>query len=209
MGNLLFFFVMCLLWTATPGPAVLYVSSQGVGGGMRSAGPGSLGILAADAVYFLLSVTGLGTVLLASYQLFTAIRWVGAIYLVYLGLRLACSRLAQPAADPKPSTTATTPRKAFLGGFLLHAANPKALLYFGSVLPQFVDPSHGLMWQLLALGCIHMTTASLVLLTYSTLSSRLRRSTTGVRIRRAFNVAAGSCLVGAGVSLALARRAGS
>lgn len=207
MGNLAFFFVMCLLWTATPGPAVLYVSSQGVGGGLRAAVPGSVGILSADAFYFLLSVTGMGTVLLASYELFTVIRWIGAIYLVYLGLRLACARITADSAVKMPPRTPCGSRKSFAGGFLLHAANPKALLYFGSVLPQFVNPSRPLGWQLAALGCIHMATAGLVLLTYSVLSARFHRSTTGVRVRRVFNAAAGSCLVGAGVSLALTRQA--
>lgn len=206
MDMLALFFAVCLVSTATPGPAILYVTSQGIGGGMRSAFPSSLGILAADAFYILLSVTGLTAILVASYELFTVLKWIGAIYLVYLGARMLWSGIAPGLATAGTHRTASPPARAFVGGFTLHAANPKALLYFGSLVPQFVNPSQSLVPQLALLACIHLATASLVLLSYSAISARLRRSTTGARVRRVFHAATGSFLVCAGVSLALARR---
>jgi homoserine/homoserine lactone efflux protein len=205
--TLVLFFAVCLLSTATPGPAILYVTSQGVSGGMRSALPSSVGVLTADAFYILLSITGLTAVLVSSYELFTLIKWIGAGYLVYLGLRhLWICLLAAPAHDlPEKITSASS--RAFLGGFALHAANPKALLYFGSLVPQFVDPARSLVPQLSALAFIHLATASGVLLVYSLLSTRLRQATASRRVRRVFHAATGSFLVGAGVSLAITRRA--
>ena len=82
------FLLVSVVATATPGPAVLYVLSAGISGGLRGYGPGALGILCADLLYFALSMAGLGTFVLASYHLFLAIKWAGAAYLVWLGLRL-------------------------------------------------------------------------------------------------------------------------
>ena len=205
--NLAIFFMVSLLSTATPGPAVLYVTSQGVSGGLRSAVPSSLGILAADAFYILLSITGLTAVLVASYELFLVIKWVGAIYLVYLGLRLVRTGLAASAANDGDSSRPSATRNAFLGGFVLHAGNPKALLYFGSLVPQFVDQSRPLGSQLMALTVVHLITATLVLVVYSVVSARFRGSATNALLRRVFHVATGSFLVGAGVSLMFARKA--
>jgi len=208
MNTLAIFCVVCLLSTATPGPSVLYVTSQGVSSALRTALASSLGILTADAFYILLSITGLTAVLIASYELFLVIKWIGAVYLVYFGLRLIRIGLTSPdtagvtaaAKNPGPA------RNAFFGGFVVHASNPKALLYFGSLVPQFVDQSHPLVGQLLALTVVHLVSASSVLAVYSVLAARFRGSATNARVRRVFHVTTGSFLVGAGVSLALARK---
>ena len=205
MNSLGVFFVVSLASTATPGPAVLYVSSQGVSGGMRSGLSAALGVLAADALYIVLSVTGLSAVLAASYEMFTLLKWAGAVYLVFFGARLlwsACSRAA--AASPTAAPAAS--RRSLLGGFAVHAANPKALLYFGSLVPQFVDPARLLAPQLATLAAIHLSTAAAVLLAYAALSSHLRHSAVNSRASRVFKAVAGSSLVGAGITMALLRK---
>jgi threonine/homoserine/homoserine lactone efflux protein len=204
--SLAIFFMVSLLSTATPGPSILYVTSQGVSGGLRAAIPSSLGILAADAFYVLLSITGLTAVLVASYELFLVIKWVGAIYLVYLGLRLVRAGLTSAANTGGASGPSST-RNAFLGGFVLHASNPKAMLYFGSIVPQFVDQSRQIAGQLLAMTVVHLITATMVLVVYSVVSARFRGSATNAMLRRVFHVATGSLFIGAGVSLMFARKA--
>jgi len=87
----------------------------------------------------------------------------------------------------------------------MHGANPKALLYFGSLVPQFISFQQPIGTQLLYIAAIHLTTASLVLLIYSVLAARLGRMQIGEGARRAFSVAAGLVFVGSGVGLALAR----
>ncbi len=205
-GMLGLFLAVSLVSTATPGPAVLYVASQGVAGGMRRAVPGSFGILAADAFYILLSITGLTALLVASYELFVLIKWIGALYLVYLGLRLVRSGLAGETANGQTHPPTAMPRHAFLGGFVLHAGNPKALLYFGSLVPQFVDQSRPLAAQLLTLAAIHLVTASSVLLVYSAVSAGLRRFNITARLRRPFQLATGTFLIGSGIGLLMLRK---
>lgn len=207
MQTLAIFFVVSLLSTATPGPSVLYVTSRGVASGFRTAIAASLGVLTADTFYILLSITGLTAVLVASYELFLVIKWAGAIYLVYLGLRLIRAGLVASVSAEPLAASPTAARNAFLGGLVLHASNPKALLYFGSLVPQFVNQSRPLGGQLFAMTVIHLITATLVLLTYSTLAARFRGSAASTRVRRVFHVTTGSFLIGAGVSLILARKA--
>lgn len=205
MSTLPLFFLVSLASTASPGPAVLYVTSQGMLGGMRSGVPAAVGVLAADALYIVLSVTGLSAVLAASYELFTIMKWAGAIYLVWLGIRLAKSAFTNGAPKAMSSAPAD-PWKSVVNGFALHAANPKALLYFGSLVPQFVDPSQRLMPQLMVLAVIHLSTAGAVLIAYAAVSARLRRSSVSANAGRVFKLVAGSSLVGAGISMALLRK---
>jgi arginine exporter protein ArgO len=147
------------------------------------------------------SIGGVGR----SYELFTLMKWAGAVYLCYLGLRLIFSAFGQTS----PATPAGAPiaaRRSLLGGFVLHAANPKALLYFGSLVPQFVDPARPLPSQLVTLAAIHLSTAAVVLIAYAAVSARLRYSAANAGANRIFKVAAGSSMVGAGVSMALLRK---
>lgn len=205
MNTLMLFFFVSLASTAIPGPAVLYVTSQTMFGGMRSGLPAAAGVLAADFLYIVLSVTGLSAVLAASYDLFTLLKWAGAVYLIYLGVRLLRSAFSKSEGITSMAAPVAS-KRSFLSGFALHAANPKALLYFGSLVPQFVDSTHPLGPQIISLAGIHLLTAASVLLSYATLSSYLRHSEVSAGASRAFKVAAGSSLVGAGVSMALLRK---
>lgn len=205
MKTLALFFVVSLASTALPGPAVLYVASRGMAAGMRSGLAATAGVLSADAFYIVLSVAGLSTILAASYELFTLLKWAGALYLCYLGVQLLRSAFFQPpAAAPAPAPIASS--KSFFSGFALHAANPKALLYFGSLVPQFVDPARSLAPQLAVLAAIHLSTAAAVLFVYAAVSARVRHSVVNAGASRVFKVAAGSSLLGAGVSMALLRK---
>src|SRR5260370_40590079 len=108
--------ILCL----TPGPAVLFVLSSALRSGARSSVASSLGILAANAVYFLVSATGLGAVLVASGKLFFAVKWTGAGYLIFLGLRAMFGHAGERAAtDSSPPDRAA--RRLFVDGFVLHA----------------------------------------------------------------------------------------
>jgi threonine/homoserine/homoserine lactone efflux protein len=167
--------------------------------------PAAAGVLLADTLYIVLSVTGLSAVLAASYELFTLLKWAGVIYLIYLGGRLIWSALVG-AASSGPEGTVQGSHRSFLGGFALHAANPKALLYFGSLVPQFVTPSQPIAPQLSALALIHLATAAGVLTLYAMISSRLRHAGVSTGANRAFRAAAGSSLIGAGLTMALLRK---
>jgi homoserine/homoserine lactone efflux protein len=122
--------ILCL----TPGPAVLLVVAQALGRGAAASVWATLGILTGNALYFVLSATGLGALLLASYELFSLVRWLGAAYLIWLGVRAFSGRSATRSTAP---TVAMGRRRTFVNGFVLQAANPKALLFFVALLPQF------------------------------------------------------------------------
>src|SRR5262249_35905060 len=117
-------FALC----ATPGPAVLFILSQGLRHGGRRSLWANLGILVGDSFYFLLSATGLGALLVASHGLFLALKWCGAAYLIYLGLRM----ILTPGQLSPVQQTATARRDwdVLRQGFVLQVSNPKALLYY-------------------------------------------------------------------------------
>ncbi|NTX00919.1 MULTISPECIES: LysE family translocator [Myxococcus] len=142
------------LFAITPGPAVLLVVSQAMSRGFRTGMSAALGIQAGNAVYFLISVAGLGAALAASPFAFYGIRYAGAAYLVYLGVRtlLAAKHALTLEQRPKPPLW----RGAFVQGFAKQLANPKSILFFGSLLPQFIHPGPraGLQFAVYGISCI-------------------------------------------------------
>lgn len=189
----------------TPGPAVLYVLSQALRRGPRNSVWASGGILAANAMYFALSATSVGAVIVASYRLFFVVKWVGAGYLVYLGLRSLLGKASLMALpESKPGSAAGA--RALRDGFFLQAANPKAVLFFTAILPQFLDPRRGVAWQILVLGISSILVEFAILFVYGQLAGRALSTLRNPRLDQLTNRAAGSLLIGAGVGLARLKR---
>lgn len=200
------FLLVSFVATATPGPSVLYVLSAGLSGGTHGYGRGAIGILLADAMYFLLSMAGLGAFLLASYRLFVLVKWLGAAYLVWLGLRLLWQAFVRPETASLESSDASRRSRWFSGGFMVHAANPKALLYFGSILPQFLRPGDAILPQVIILGVLHLLVALTVLSAYGLFASRIRVYVHNPKFCRTLHAASGSLLIAAGAGLASLKR---
>ncbi len=186
----------------TPGPAVLFVLSYALAHGGRRSLYASAGILAGNAFYFLLSALGLGAVLLASHRVFTGITYAGAAYLIYLGvqtfrgagLAVAGEQVALPEAG----------WRALTRGFALQAANPKALVFFAALLPQFISPQSPVAPQVAVLGATSVVIEFFVLAGYGYLAGRAARVARQPRFVVATNRASGALLVAAGAGLALA-----
>ncbi len=193
--------VLCL----TPGPAVLLVLSRALSRGALASIWSSLGILSGNALYFLLSATSLGAILLASYDLFAAVRWIGAAYLVWLGVSAFVGR--SPVLSAEPARDAAGAGRLFMNGFVLQAANPKALLFFTALLPQFVDPAADVPAQVAVLAVTSIAVEFLVLVGYGALAGRATSLTARPRFATLTNRVAGSLLVAAGVRTAALRRA--
>lgn len=189
----------------SPGPAVLLVLSQALTRGALQAIWSICGILAANTVYFIISATGIGAILLASYELFFAIKWIGAAYLVWIGIsafRGKSKVLSVRAQVPAPASGG----RMFLNGFILQMANPKALMFFTALLPQFIEPKAPIVPQIVILAVTSMAIEFLVQLFYASVAGRVTELATRPRFASITNRIAGSLLVGAGVGMAAIRR---
>ena len=192
--------VLCLM----PGPAVLLVLSEGLRGGVARSVWSSVGILSANAMYFALSAAGLSAVLLGSYRAFTAIKWIGAAYLIYLGLSMILRR--RSVVGDAYQVPERRSRRGLANGFAVQAANPKALIFFTALLPQFVDPSSSAAAQIAVLGVSSVTVEFFVLLGYGFVAGSMSQLARRPRFAAIADRVAGAMLIGAGTRLALTRR---
>jgi homoserine/homoserine lactone efflux protein len=190
----------------TPGPAVLYVLSQALRQGAGKSVWASGGILSANAMYFTLSATSLGAIIIASYKIFFLVKWAGAAYLIYLGVQSLLSK-ASILALPESDLRRAGGGRILRDGFFLQGANPKALLFFTAILPQFIDPKQPVAWQILILGASSIVVEFVILLTYGQLAGRALAAARNPRYEAWTNRLAGSFLIAAGVGLARLRRA--
>jgi threonine/homoserine/homoserine lactone efflux protein len=142
-------FLLCL----TPGPAVLLVVSQAVKSGFKSSMKGASGILAGNTIYFVLSALGLGALLSSSATLFQIIKWTGAAYLVFIGLRMLLSRTPLGGVDSE-AVRPKRPVRLFSEGLVTQLSNPKAIVFFSALLPQFLSPDGNMIEQFMALGIL-------------------------------------------------------
>lgn len=189
--------LLCL----TPGPAVLFVLSHGLAQGGRASLWANAGILTGNTFYFALSALGLGAVLLASPDVFTVIKLVGAAYLIYLGIRTIVG--VGLGLRPDGVIGAITRDWATLGrGFALQAANPKALMFFVALLPQFINPNRPIGLQILILGVTSVVIEFFVLAGYGYLAGRAAVLARRPRFVALTNRVSGGMLVAAGAGLA-------
>jgi threonine/homoserine/homoserine lactone efflux protein len=189
----------------TPGPAVLLVLSQALTRGTRASLWSNAGILAGNTFYFLLSATGVGAVLLASYDVFFAIKWLGAAYLVWLGVSAFFGRSATLSVAVQ-AAPARGGARMLADGFLLQVANPKTLVFFTALLPQFIDPARSVSRQVAILAVTSVVIEFVVLAGYGALAGRLTGQAIQPRFATLTNRVAGSLLVAAGAGMAGLRR---
>ena len=192
--------VLCL----TPGPAVLSVVSAAMRGGRGQALATALGILAGNASYFLLSATGVAALIAASPRAFAGLRWAGAAYLFWLAVRLMWPHAAGAAVVERTPDSGRTWRSGVMRGWLVQISNPKALVFFAALLPQFIDARFAVVWQLLVLGISSVCIEWCVLWGYAALAARARQLARP-RLVRAFEVAGGCCLLVIAARIAASR----
>ena len=190
----------------TPGPAVLLVLSTALRRGPRASVSSILGILSANAIYFALSESGLGAVLLASYRVFFLVKWAGAAYLIYLGVRSLLSKSSSLGRSEIDAEGRRSGRRLVGDGLLLQLSNPKAIVFFAALLPQFIDPNGDLVVQLFVLGCTSIVIESAVLLSYGLAAGKALAVARQPRYARWTNRVSGLLLIGAGGGLAALRR---
>jgi homoserine/homoserine lactone efflux protein len=176
----------------SPGPAVFYVVTQGVRAFPRAV-PATLGILSANAIYFGLSATSLGALIAASARFFTAAKWVGAAYLIYLGIKslraaAASHSVAFVAAQRGGGARQGDDRRQiYLGALTLQLSNPKALLFFLALLPQFIDTHRPVAPQMAVLAATSMLPEFCILLAYGWLAHRAAHASAKFGVTRSMN----------------------
>jgi threonine/homoserine/homoserine lactone efflux protein len=189
-----------------PGPTVLLVLSYALSQGRRVAMATALGVAAGDLIAMTASLAGLGAVVLTSAPLFTALKWIGAVYLVWLGIKIF--RSAATAAPGRVEDVAPArPAAVFRHAAAVTALNPKSIVFFIAFVPQFVTPDAALAPQFAVLIATFVGLATINALTYALLADRLRARISRPSVIAWLSRAGGGALVAMGVAAAAIPRA--
>ena len=190
---------------AIPGPTVLLVLSYSISQGRSATLPLVAGTALGDSVAITLSLIGLGTLLATSALLFTAIKWLGGLYLIYLGFNLL-RNAGQSASLEGDSVPKYSPRKLFGNAFIVTALNPKSIVFFIALLPQFISASHPPVKQLWILGITFVVLATIGAACYALFATSLRRFLRSPKAQKAYRLFGGGLLCAAGIWALGARR---
>lgn len=188
-----------------PGPTIILVISQAVTHGRRSVVPLVAGVIAGDFTAMTLSLLGLGAIMAASATLFAAFKWIGAVYLLYLGVRLWRARPEHSLSQHRVKDA--SPHVLFKSAYIVTALNPKGIAFFVAFLPQFVRPEQPATGQILILGGTFLLLALINATLYALLAGQLRETIKRSRVRRWFNRCGATALIGAGIFTAGMQRA--
>ena len=204
-GNLALFITATIALLLVPGPAVVYIMTRSIDQG-RAAGLASVaGIESATFVHILAAALGLSAILLSSALAFDIVKYIGAAYLIYLGVQ---KLLSKDTDDATAIVQKQSLGQIYKQGVIVNLLNPKTALFFFAFLPQFVDPSHGsVSLQIVLLGLIFVSIATLTDGTYAIVSSSLAGWLRGnKRFKRIQRYVTGTVYVGLGITTALAGR---
>jgi threonine/homoserine/homoserine lactone efflux protein len=189
----------------TPGPDMLFVLASGIRSGSKAGFVAAVGVAVGETVHLLAAAAGLAAVFQAAPALYDAVRFVGAAYLLWLGVRTLRARGGEGIVGGRRGAASTG--RAFWRGVLTNVLNPKMALFTVALLPQFVDPSRGRVpAQLLVLGACFLALEIAVDGTVGLAAGRVRRVLVRrPRAARGMEVASGSVFLGLGVKLAATR----
>ncbi|MBN8215847.1 MAG: LysE family transporter [Spirochaetes bacterium] len=199
------FFLAAWLICLSPGPGALKSMGTGLRWGFRKGWWNLLGLEAGAMVLLLTVSTGAGAVLVASPRAFQAMKWAGAGYLAWLGLRQFFSKSEAPGIRAPAQADA---RRLFWEAFLVNTTNPKGILFMLAVLPQFIDPMRALAPQYLACALTLLATDLIVMSGYTIFASRVLQLFQRPGQIRSMNRLFGALFVAAGAGLALYHRGG-
>jgi len=180
-----------------PGPTILTVISYSVAHGNRANIPLIVAVALGDTTALILSLAGLGAVLATSAWLFTVIKWVGGLYLIYLGISLI--RSGNLVLSTERPTVLESRWKLFTNTWLVTALNPKGIIFFVAFLPQFIDRTEPVAPQLWILSATFVMLATLNSALYATFATHARQFLLAPKAQRRFSVGGGSLLAIAGV----------
>lgn len=190
------FFLASNILLAVPGPTVLVVVSYALGHGRRPAAAVVAGVSLGDFTAMTCSMLGLGAILAASALIFTGLRWIGGLYLIYLGVKLwrAPVAAADMAAAPDLSL-----KRIFAHAYAVTALNPKSIVFFIAFVPQFIDTARPFWPQVAILEATFVTLAAINAALYGWLAAKARDRLKSPKVQRVVNRTGGAALMGAGM----------
>jgi len=193
------FAMTTIVVVASPGPTAIVVAAQGSGNGVKYAIFGVFGVAFANVVYFVLSATGIASLIIASHLLFSIIKWVGVTYLVYLGLSAIFSKSGGLKITQGRKEKRLT---LFSKGFIVGFSNPKTLLYFAVILPQFINLNAAIIPQMLIMGLTTIVIDITIYTAYAFLGHRISKSGVKGWVIKTINCTAGGALLFAATKMA-------
>ena len=195
--------IACFVVLAVPGPTILLVISYALSQGRRAALSTVVGVGLGDAIAVTVSLAGLGAIMATSATAFTVLKWVGAAYLVYLGIKMWRTE-PKLSLDDQPDISQ---RKMTLHTTIVTALNPKGIAFFVAFLPHFLNPSAPAVPQLVLLGTTFVVLGIVNAALYALFAAHLRTRITRPGTLKWANRAGGTMLLGAGLMTAALRRA--
>ncbi|MEH6616485.1 MAG: LysE family translocator [Porticoccus sp.] len=196
----LIFLATTVMLILMPGPAAITVASQGATNTSNKAFFGVLGVATADVIFFALSATGIASLIIASNLMFSAVKWAGVVYLLYLGASALLSQSGAIKINRQQAQERAL--KLFSQGLVIQLANPKALLYFSALLPQFIEPGEPIFFQILVMGISCFLADLLIYTVYSNLGNRLAKQALKQWVISLINKVAGITLISTAVKMA-------
>lgn len=207
----IYYLLAVLILTASPGPSSLLCMTKGVQSGFKLSIFTALGSLTAITGILTLSFTGLGVIIASSEMVFNVIKWTGAAYLIYLGWKSLRSsqqdydNLSTQQSDSK--SVKESAARHYLSGFIVGASNPKAILFFTALFPQFIDPSIALFPQFVVFALTFVVMELSWLLVYAYLGAKSSTWLFAKGRAKVFNRVTGGVFIGAGALLSTTSRA--
>lgn len=190
-----------------PGPSMLLALTHGMQFGARRTIASALGNVTVTLVQALISIAGLGTVLIASETVFHLIKWAGAAYLIYVGLGIFCSsKTSLSKGGVKHTATMKSMRKMYLQAALVTAGNPKAIVFFTAIFPQFIDPDAGYLIQSFILLGLCAIIAFGCFMIYAMCGQKIVSLFSSISVGKIINRIIGGSFIGAGIGLAASNR---
>jgi homoserine/homoserine lactone efflux protein len=206
LSHWLAYLIATIILSVTPGPGVFSSLSSGLNHGFRMGVWNGVGMQAANAVLIGVVSLGLGALLLASETAFTLVKWLGVAYLVYLGI---VTWRSPPRTFQREDDGAASVKQVFLHGFLVSITNPKGIIFYAAILPQFIDVSRPPAVQYAIFAATTLLVDLAMMAGYTALAARVLSVMRDPSRLRWINRSLGSAFVAAGMGLAAFRRAAS
>ncbi len=191
----------------TPGPSVLLVAANSMNHGIKKTSGTILGDLSANLCQILLASLGLASIVIASGTLFQVIKWLGVLYLIYLGLNKIFKK--PETGDFRSPDIDKSFWKLYVEGFLMSAANPKAIVFFAALFPLFINEHLPFVAQIVILAATFLVIDGISLLIYATFATRLKRFLEDRKKRYLQNRIVGLLLIFSGLMLSMVKRSNS